>query len=116
MPRFDGTGPATSSSINSGKRGSCSPAKTNYGNYLDSGFEYDELYIRPHAPWGDRTEYFNWSPFIYDAPPTDITSEIDMLKAEVVSMNNATEMINREIAHLENKKKHILKQRNSNNA
>ncbi len=81
MLKFDGTGPETNGSMNGGRRDDYNPANINCGCYLDSGFEYDETYIRPYAPWGDRTEYFNWSPFIYDDPSADITGEIDMLTA-----------------------------------
>ncbi len=105
MPSFDGTGPTENDPMNGGRKGGCNPVNINFKGYLDSGFEYNGPFMRPYAPWGERIRYFNWSPFIYDDPPTDITSKIDMLKAEVASMNNTLKMINREIAHLEKRKK-----------
>jgi len=91
MPGFDKTGPQGMGSMTGGSRGLCNPTKFRYGR--DSGCRRG--FIRSYG----RESGFYPTTYPMDEP-MDQTTEIDMLKAEAVSMKNALEMINRRIDEL----------------
>ncbi len=99
MPGFDGRGPLGAGPLTGRGRGRCASADAVYGRrfFRNRGLSAGMGYGPGFGRWGGGYESF------YRLSPTDITVEIDELKAEAVSMRNALEMINREISNLEKK-------------
>jgi hypothetical protein len=99
MPGFNGRGPMGAGPMTGRGRGLCRTADYGYGRrfFRGRGPGLGMGYGRGFGRWGGWYE----SPYIES--PMNTVMEIDALKAEAVSMKNALEMINREIANLEKK-------------
>ncbi len=102
MPGFDRSGPQGFGPMTGGARGMCNPASTGSETGYGRGMGYRRGFRRGFGPeMGMRRGYARGDGVYPPEAPMDKTAEIDMLKAEAVSIKNALEMINRRIDGLE---------------
>ena len=102
MPGFDRTGPQGAGPMTGGARGTCNPASSANTAGYGRGMAYGRGFRRGYGQgMGARRGFSRGGGFYPPAAPIDEASEMDMLKAEAVSMKNALDAINRRIEALE---------------
>ena len=108
MPGYDKSGPMGAGPLTGGRRGLCNPANTGTGGSYGygRGMNIGRGFRGGHGPGrGIRRGFyrgFALNPPVYGpAYPTDLKSEVDMLKAEANYLKNALDTINKRIEDLE---------------
>lgn len=109
MPGFDGRGPLGAGPMTGGARGFCSPAAAGYPRPLGRGMGFGRGSRGGDGPgmgmkrgFGRGFGWCRWYPPAYGpAYPADPTAEINLLKAQADSMQNALDAINRRLTQLQ---------------
>lgn len=102
MPGFDRSGPMGNGPMSGRGSGRCNPVNRGMASQFGRGkglggrVGLKHGYRSRFEPLMDAGTPYNW----YCLNPSDKTGEIDMLKAEAISMKNAIETIERRIGEL----------------
>jgi hypothetical protein len=111
MPGFDGTGPMGAGSMTGGARGFCNPAASEYPRPFGRGMGFGRgsrggygSGMSMRRGLGRGFGRCRWSSPAYEAAyPADPAAEINMLKVQADSIQNALDAINRRMAQLQGK-------------
>jgi hypothetical protein len=102
MPGFDRSGPQGMGPRTGGARGACNPAAAGYGAASGRGMGYGRGFRNGFGRGRGLRQGITGGTTLYPpAAPMDQTAELDMLKADAMSMKYGLEMIKRRIDELE---------------
>lgn len=103
MPGFDGSGPFGAGSMTGRGRGLCNPVNRDVafqrgrGRGIGRGLGFRQGFMGNYEPNLNMNNPYDW----YRVDPSDKTGEIDLLKAEALTLRDTIERIERKIQRLE---------------